>query len=337
MKYLKKLVCFLLMMVTISFCACSKSENQPSTPEPPPSIEDGNGLGGDEDNENSDDNNENDNETQEVYVPYTSSEIMAVGANFVSDFFNEFEADLTDEDLFDDNINDAKILFLNASEMIKTLSEFDNMPYGYCVRGKAVTLDEYEGQPNKVERFYATFSPDNADGYSSVKLRIAFSYNELDVDYDYVYYDILVQTNKANNIVSCEMSVEFSVKDGDDNSKAHYYGIELTGNIGGGKDCSNYSCYQLDRTNNEFVKIDYNNIDNLEQSECLNNEKTYLDVTNSKNLLRNSSSEQSLFVSEYVGKLNQAYNMLFRGGVMATVSNLSESLINYVNVKNKIN
>ncbi|MBR3885793.1 MAG: hypothetical protein IKJ33_05000 [Clostridia bacterium] len=345
MKHFKRIICLLLMFVTMSvFVACSKGETPPpQTSTPPPPVE-GNGGPNVEDNNNNDnENNNEDNNTeeeedepQEVYVPYTSSEIMMVGSTFVGDFFNGVQANLEDENLFDDNLSEMKNLFLNTSKMIKTIAEIENLPYGYCVNGKAVILDEYEGKTNKVERFYATFSPDDEGGYSSVKLRIAFSYNGLDSAYDYVYYDIFIQTNKAQNKVLCEISAEFSMKDGADSSKAKYYNIDLNGTIGGGNSCEDYNCYQLDRTNNNFESINYNNINNLKQSECVKGSKTYVGGDDAENLLRSSNSKQSVLVKDVVSLLNQGYNMLFRGNSMATLTGLSESLIIYVNVQNKI-
>ena len=349
MKNLKRIICFLLMIVTLGFFSACSSEKNPPPAENPPSIENGGGSSGGNENgggtsgdESEEPEDEPEEEPEEVYVSYTSSEILTVGSNFVSDFFNGFRVNTTDDDLFDDNVGDMKILFLNTSKMIKTISEIQNLPYGYCVGGKAVTLDEYEGKVNKAERFYAKFSEEDSDGNSSVKLRVAFSYNELDYDYDYVYYDVLIETNKKQNTVSCEIGVEWSAKKGTDDSTGKYYYISLSGLIGGGQNCENFNCSQFDRTDNNFLKVDFNNIDNLRQSKCSGTTKVYYGEEceepefDSEILLRNSSSEQSSLVSLVVGNLNQGYNMIFRGGTMQTLSTLSNSLIAYVSAVNKI-
>jgi hypothetical protein len=340
MKKLKRILCFLLIVLSFGFFSACSSGKTPPADNPPP-IDNGGGSGGENGGGGNVEPGENDDpeeepEEPEVYVAYTSNEIMMVGSNFVADFFNAFKVNSTDQDLFDDNVGEMKILFLNTSKMIKSVSEIDNLPYGYCVTGKPVTLDEYNGKVNKVERFYAKFTPENSDGESSVKLRIAFSYNELDYDYDYVYYDVLIETNKKQNIVSCEIGVEWSAKEGADNSTAKYYNISLSGEIGAGQNCSSYNCSQFDRTNNEFSKVDFNNIDNLKQSKNVNGTKTYVGGAEAEILLRNSSSEQSALVSLVVGNLNQGYNMIFRGDAMGTNSTLSSKLIQFVSVATKI-
>lgn len=341
MKNFKRILCFLLMFITFGFFSACSSEKAPPEIESPPAIEDGGGSNDEDNGGESSEDEDQDDEPEEVYVSYTSNEIMMVGSNFVADFFNALKVNSNDEDLFDDNINEMKILFLNTSKMIKSISEIKNLPYGYCAAGKPVTLDEYDEKVNKAERFYAKFSAEDSDGNSSVKLRIAFSYNGLDYSYDYVFYDIFIETNKKQNIVSCEIGVEWSTKKGVDDSTAKYYNISLSGEIGGGQNCVNYNCSQFDRTNNEFLKVDFNNIANLKQSKNVNGSKTYVgdtdvDSTDAETLLRNSNSEQSALVSLVVGNLNQGYKMIFRGDAMATLSSLSNNLIVYVNATNKI-
>ena len=180
MKIFKRIICFLLLFVSIGvFSACS------------PKGDSGSSGGGNDLSQN--DNNSGGDETQEeVYVAYTSSEILALGSEFVGEFFEEFEIDTTDEELFDDNISEMKILFLNASKMIKKISEMTNLPYGYCVNGQALNAEEYSGKPNQVARFYAIFSDEDDNGNASVRLRFGFSYDGLDVSLDYDYYDILI-------------------------------------------------------------------------------------------------------------------------------------------------
>lgn len=329
MKNLRRIICFLMMIVSLSFfTACSKDQT------PPPEIgtgteQDGGSGDGSEESGGEEDNGDE----QEVYVPYTSNEIMNAGSVLLSEFFNEYEADLTDEDLFDDNIDNIKMLFLNTSKMITAVSQIDNLPYGYCVRGNAEELVDYTGKPNKVERFDATFKAEDSNGNSSVKLKIVFSYNELDVDYTYDYYDILIKTNKSQKKVSCEILIErSSIKDSDDSTGRYFY-VNLNGKIGGGFDDIKYNCYRFNRTQfiNEYTAVNYNNIDQFEQSVFDGQTKTYVGVSESELLLRNSNSDVTKLVSSIVGAMNQGYKSIFNGGVLGTISSLSSSLIAYVN------
>ena len=169
MKNIKRIICFLLMIVSVSFfSACSKSDN--SVPETGGSeIEENGGSGGGSTESGGEDDGD---EEQDDYVPYTSNEIMIIGANLLSKFFNEYEADLSNDDLFDDNVYNMKPLFLNGAKMITAISEMENLPYGYCVKGSVEELDDYTKSPNKVERFDASFKSEDVNGYSSVKFKI---------------------------------------------------------------------------------------------------------------------------------------------------------------------
>ena len=358
-KIFKRIICFLLMFVTVGFFAsCSKGETPPPT-ESGPSTEENGGSGGnnndagnEDDNDSDDDpsdepgeDDDGDEDVEEVYVPYTSNEIMLVGSKFVTDFFKETNANLEDDDLFDDNINDSKILFINTASMLSKMTTIENLPFGYCISGKSVTLNDYTGKPNKVERFYATFTPDDVNGNASVRIRFAFSYNELDVGLNYDYYNILIQTNKAQKKVSCEISIERSVADGVDESVARYFNVKLSGLIDGGFDDVLYDCFKFDRTEKiiDNSLINYNNIDNFEQSVFNGETETYIgfvegdNTKNAEYLLRNGSSSVSVLVKELVGSLNQGYKTIFSGKpIKSDFANLSEYLIAYVNANAEI-
>lgn len=327
MKKFRRLICFLLVLVSLSFfSACSKEEKNPQN-ETSPEIESGGGITGGDNIEE-----EDEDEPQEVYVPYSASEIMVAGSNLVSTFYNDYEVGLAENDSFDDNIESMKVVFLNASKMIKKTSGFDNLPFGYCVRGKSVVLENYEEKPNKIERFDANFITEDLNGNSSVKLKIVFSYEGQDVQYRYDYYDILIQTNKAQKKVSCEIFIERSVNNGLNDSTANYYILKLNGNIGDEYQLSSFDCYKFYRK--EFIdahtSVNYNNIDNFEHSK-FEESFYYMGTVESKNLLRNSNSSVTQLVATSVGTMNQGYKSLFNGGVMGSVSGLSELLIDYVN------
>ena len=318
------------MFVTIGFfSACSKGENLPPNNNDTDLSQGGEGSG-EEDSGSGD-------APQEVYVPYTSSEIMMAGANIVDGFFADFEINTTDEEMFDDNIGEDKILFLNASKMLKVVSQIENLTFGACLKGKTLT-EPLDGKPNAVSKFYVTFAEEDSNGFSSVKLRILFAYNGLDVTYDYDYYDFLIETNKAQNIVSCEISIERSKKmAGVDDSTATYFNIELDGKISGEQDDLKYNIYNFDRNEKIETQTDanYNHIKNFEQSYYLGNLKTYISTEDSDLLLRSSSSEQSILVAQKVGNLNQGLKKL-SGGVFGTITGLTEALVVCVDAETEI-
>ena len=350
MKKFKRILCFLLMFVTMGFfVACSKGEPKtPSGDDSEMSQEQGGGSGessggnegggsGESGTESGGDEDTED-EPQEVYVPYTSNEIMLIGSNFVDGYFDEFEADSTDEDLFDDNIDEMRVLFLNASKMIKKVSEIQGLVFGACMKGAELTLDSYEGKPNAVARFYVNFSQEDANGNSSVRIRILFSYKDLSVDYDYDYYEMLIQTNKAKKIVSCEISVEkSSKKEGLNDSTARYFVAELNGGIDAERNDILANVYQFERTEKIETQtvINYNIIDNFVQSKFDGKTNFYVGGDDADLLLRNDSSSQSILVVQRAGNLSQGLKKI-SGGVFGTISGLSESLVVYVDAETEI-
>ena len=174
MKNFKRIFCFLLMFVTIGFFSACSKEKSPSNIGDDSEISQGGGQsGGNNGDSGSGDNDEGG--SQEVYVPYTSKEIMSVGSKFIEGFFDDFEVDLTDEDLFDDNVNEARILILNTTKMLDYVSQIEDLRYGAFLKGNELVLDDYQGKPNAVSKFYVTFSDEDTNGNSSVKMKIVFS------------------------------------------------------------------------------------------------------------------------------------------------------------------
>lgn len=346
MKSLKRILCFILMFVTLGFfTACSKSETPPATKGP--EISQGGGGeetpgedtgSGEEQEPEVGPSDEPSDEPEEVYVPYTSSEIMLLGSNFINGYLDEFEADESDEELFDDNINEMRVLFLNASKMIKSVSRIENLTYGACLQGNVLTLDDYNGKPNAVAKFYITFSEEDAEGNSSVRIRLLFSYNGLDVSYDYDYYEMLIETNKAKKLVSCEISVEKSAKkDGLNDSTADYFVLELDGGIESESSEILVNVYKFKRTEmvDAQTQIDFNIIDNLAQSKFNGKTNFYVDGEDAELLLRKASSEQSLLVAQRVGGMYQGLKRL-SGTTFGTIPELSENLVVYVDAETEI-
>lgn len=341
MKNFKRILCFLLMFVTIGFfTACSKGETPPSGGDDSGFSQGGGESGGGSSGTGPSEpgGSGDENEPEEVYVPYSSSEIMMVGSNFVDAYFDEFEADTSDENLFDDNINEMKVLFLNASKMLKYVSQMEDLTFGACMKGFDLTVDDDYEKPNAVAKFYVTYNEENSDGDASVRIRILFSYKELDVKYNYDYYDILIETNKAQKLVSCDFSVEKAIqKTGLEDSTARYYVFDINGNIDGGNNFEEFNIYQFDRTEQieAQTSIDFNVIDDFEQSRFVSEIETYVGGENAELLLRNSSSEQSLMLSQRIGNLGQGLKKL-SGGVFGTISGLSEALVVYVDLDTEI-
>ena len=313
MRFIKRLICFIMIFVSIgAFSACSKSDNSADQPE----INQGGGNEGGQTN----------------YVSYTANEIIVLGSEFVFDFFESVDEGGFGKPVEDMNLLKMKVLFLNASKMINEVSNLDNLVSGYPLMGNEVDLSDDLSGPNSVKRFNFAFMAEDQDGNSNVKIRIVFGYNGVSETYGYDYYDFLIQTNKKNNTISCDILIERSEIFGDNDSTGKYFCAELDGNINAGVD-ANYHCYYFERVEEilENEQANFNNIRNLEQSKFDGITKTYIDTTETTKALMKDSSEQSELVRVVVGRLGQRKRMMFNGGVMGIRADLSENLIEYVN------
>ena len=277
MKGLKRILCFLLIFVAVvGVSACSSKEASPSNNDSGLSQGGGNGA-----------------ETQippeeEVYVAYSSNEIMGLGEDYLTEFFGAVEDNVLGGGFADENIAGMKVLFLNASKMINNISSVDDLPYGRCVKGKELTLDDYTKKPNAVNKFLAKFTPEDSDGNSSLSLKIIFSYKDEDTDFTYDYYDFTIKTNKKNNEIACNFSIERSKEIvGSNDSTAEYFVAELKGNIDSDFDEMNYECYQFSRTEkiNDHMTVGYNNIENYLYSKFDGEDKIYYNATETKTML----------------------------------------------------
>ena len=96
-----------------------------------------------------------------------------------------------------------KVLFLNASKMLKEISDFNDLINGYTYFGNELDLDDEWETPNSVVRFYYAFGVEDGNGDSNVKIRIVFGYDDEDTDntYSYDYYDFLIKTNKKRQYI----------------------------------------------------------------------------------------------------------------------------------------
>lgn len=317
MKSLKKFFCLLLMIVLIvPIVACSKNKSN-----------------GDDKNktdiEQKDDGKKDDNKEEE-YVPLKAGDIVFLGAKLSEKFFNDFSVNLTDDDKFDDNIEQNKEMFLNASQMLKNIKEFKDIPYDRSVKGEVLSQENLE-KPNMVDKFYIVFTPEDESGNSSVEIKIILSYKDSDVDYKYDYYYFLIETNNKQKTISFECSVENSYALGTNNSKASYSIFEFDGVIGDNEKIDNFcvSCFERN-TKITNIMVNPNFIDNFEQSKFSNQTKSYSDPARSKDILGNSESEQVLYLTEKIGNLEQGHNMLNLSRTTKSITNLSESIVPYV-------
>lgn len=326
MKVLRKVLCFLfLVVITASGFACSSKSDTSSS---------------DSESGQSGGNDTPQNTPTEVYVPYTASEIMGLGSEYLDEFFGEVETDLGGGDSADVILSGMKVLYLNASKMMKNISEFEGLLYNSCVRGSALEVGDDSEKPNRVEKFIVTFSGDDSDGNSKVNIKIQFSYKSKDKDWNYDYYEFLIKTNKARGEISCNFAIERSVeKTGESDSTANYYCVDLSGKIGDDANKMEYKCYQFLRNKkiNDYTQVSVNNIEEFKFSKFDGEIKTNLSNTSeTKELLRNPSSEISLLATEKVRTVNQGLQKI-SGSAVTTIKNLSEKLTIYVDANLEIN
>lgn len=314
MKVLKKLICLLMVIVSLgTISACSKNDDVTNDQ---PEKNQGGGNNG----------------TQEVYVSYTASEIMSVGSEFVYDFFDAVEEGGFDESVEDLNLLKMKVLFLNASKMLEEISEFEDLENGYTKIGNELVLLESDG-PNSVKRFYYWFGAEDENGNSNVKIRIIFGYNgDQNAAYSYDFYEFLIQTNKKSNTISCDISIERSLISGENDSTGKYFCAELDGDIGSGNNAK-YHCYQFERTEMiaENEQANFNNVMNFEQSKFDGVTEIQLRGSAATKALQTPNSEQSELVGVVVGNLGQRKRMMTKGGHMGLLEGASERLVEYVN------
>ena len=109
MKGLKRILCFLFVLTFCwTFVACSKNDDTPPVGETP-EIEQPESGG---DNEQG----SGDVDEPEVYVPFVLNDLFDLGSKAIGGFVYNLNADLTDSDLFDDNIARNQSMFIGASE-----------------------------------------------------------------------------------------------------------------------------------------------------------------------------------------------------------------------------
>ncbi len=310
MRKIKQILSLMLAFVIVfAFGACSKKETPPPANNNP-GTEQGGGNG-----------------AEEVYVPYSSSEIMSLGSNYVDDFFADFEVDLTDEVYFDDNINGVKSWFGGASNILESLSDLEGLTYGKTLQGSELEISDYANNANRALRFLARFSDEDVDGNAKVEISVIFDFKNLDNMLNYDFYYFVINTNKKTKDISVDISIERSRENGVNDSVADYYNISLTGKIGGG--IVSYDCYKFKRTEiiDSYSVVSGNNIDKFQQSKFIDGQKSYISEQEAEENLRNPASNETSVISSLVNGLNAKFNKIYSGKITTNTENLSESLV----------
>lgn len=316
-----------MLMLTFcwSFSACSKgdnpseNENQVETPLP---DEGGNNDGSEEIVE------------PEVFVPLTLSDMYSFAKTVNEGFFAGIDEGSTQES-FDKYIYSMKELFLNASDMLQEVKTFENIPCETQIKGEVLTVED-ENLPEQVNKFYMIYLPEDENTYSKLEIRILFSYKDLDVNYAYDYYNIVVETNQKENRFSYSCAIEKSVASGLNNSTAKYSVCNIESELENLTNIKTYKVYSLERnkklTNYSESMINNTNILNFSKSEFDGVNKSYINTTEGELCLRNPNSAEHALIVGLVSDLGQDLNLLQLGLAIKRVTGLSDALISCIGV-----
>lgn len=332
MKKIKRIICFLLIIPFIFVLSACKKDNNSSGGGNTETEQNGGNSGNKDDgkkDEKPDDNPEPEPEP-EPYVAYTSSEIIMFGSKLVGGFFDNFTADLNDEDYFDDTIIERKTMFKNSATMLEKISEINSLRFGSIYSG--TNLDAEDSLlPNSVKKFSVLFKDEDENGDSSVAIKIQFGYKDLDEKYDYKYYYYEINTNKKQGDISFDLIIENSSNIGTDNSEAIYYSFSFDGVIGETEKINNYNYYSAKRntiiSNTNMVNSNY--ISNFVEANYVDGQKEYISASENNVNLRDPNSEQVAKLSEMIGKVRDNLSSLILSGARP-MSKLSQLLVPYV-------
>lgn len=311
MKKLKKIMCFILMLTFCwSFSACKNKDNSPDNGN---QIEDPLPDSGSE---------------PEVFVPLTMDDIIGLGEELNDDFFANFEQDLFNGS-FEVNILGMKEMFLNANDMLGKISGLNTVSHGTTYYGETLT-NETSDQPNQVNKFFITYSPENSDNYSKLELKIMLSYKSLDVKYTYDYYNIVIETDQKNNTISYMCAIEKSRAFSTNNSTAEFFVFDITCDLKDVDNARDYKVYSFERNKiiNENL-VNNTNIVNYSKSEFDGENKEYMSTVQGETELRNTNSKARDVIVNIVADLGQDVKMLqMSGGLKRT--GLSDALISCI-------
>ena len=329
MKKLKRIICFLLIIPFIFVLSACKKDNNSSGGGKNETEQNG-GNGGNEDDGKKDEKPDDNPEPEpEPYVAYTSSEIIMLGSKLVGGFFDNFSADLNDEDYFDDTIIERKTMFKNSAIMLEKISEINNLRFGSIYSGTSLDAED-SLLPNSVKKFSVLFKDEDENGDSSVAIKIQFGYKNLDERYDYKYYYYEISTNKKQGDISFNLVIENSNSIGSNDSEATYYSFSFDGVIGETGKINNCYYYSAERNtrilNTNMVNSNY--ISNLIEANFVNGQSEYISAGENSINLRDPNSEQIAKLSEMIGKVRDNLSSLISSG-SRPMSGLSQLLVPY--------
>lgn len=327
MKLLKKLICLVLMFslfLTLPACASGKQPSSGSDS----SIKN-------EDSNKKDDKN-NDDDKPEEYIPLSSTDMLLLGYNLTNSFFNV--SAFSEDNDFGEFIIKNEILFINASRMLKNLSEFEDLIFNCILGGYEIEIQSKQNV-SAVIKLNINFAKEDDEGNSSLKVKVLFGTSDKNTDLNYEFYDFLIESNKKQDEISLKCGIEKSKENGNSDSTADYYLMQLNGTI---KDLETetYSFYQFERnakiTDYTTATVNSNTIKNFEQAEFDGASKVFISTLESDILLRDPNSKQIAIVLKEVGSLGQGKDILNMSGILKKISGLSESLIPCTDAETKI-
>lgn len=320
MKSFKKLLCFLLILTFCwSFSACSKSETTQTPNNETPQIE------------QPETNDEQDDvlNDAEVYTKLEMNDLLDIGSKMCAGFVFNFEADLTDEDSFDDNVVAKEEHLIEASEILDSLIDFENISCETTYKGELLTVED--GKAERVSKFYLEYWEEDVNGFSKLDAKIVVSYKNLDVNYTYDYYNLIVESNNKNNEISIRLLVEESVSSGAYNSKAEFTVIDMVGEIKNPENVKSFDvvCFERNKQldNYSAAVINNSNIINFTRSTFDGDKEVYMSVGEGENYLRNPNSAPHILIFANVSEMGQDLNLLQRGLAIRTIAGLSDALI----------
>ena len=312
MKTFKRIMCFMLMLTFCwSFSACKNGENPP-------------------DNQNQLENPLPDSgeSEPEVFVPLTMDDMLRLGAEVNETFFADFEQDMFNNS-FAVNILTMKEMFVNSSDMLAEVSNFNTISQGATYYGETLST-ETSDTPNQVNKFFIAYSPENSDNYSKLELRILLSYKGLDVKYTYDYYNFVIETDQKKNTISYMCAIEKSRALSTNNSTAEFFVFDITCDLKDVDNARDYRVYSFERNKiiNENL-VNNTNIIKYSKSEFDGENQLYMSTTEGETELRNTNSKARELIINIVADLGQDVKMLqMSGGLKRT--GLSDALISCV-------
>ena len=281
-------------------------------------------------------NNSSNNQTQkpsgndkpQEIVLMSYNDVVDVGANLSKGFLNSFTEN-DNQDLVDKDIINKKAMFLDASEMISKVKNFD-ITYDMVLCGEKLESLDDEVLPEQVKKLSVHYSNDSATGYSKVDIRIIFAYASLNVEYNYDFYNFVIETNQVSKTASLVISIEKATALGATDSSARYEVLELNADLNDLSDISSYKVFGYNRSRvltSYAAKDIYNSISNFTKSEFDGIDKEYMNVDQGDVCLRNDDTNEFALIVNSVSNLGQCVKRLQMSKALKTISGFSTEMI----------